>query len=322
MTNSYNPLKILLCLALAPCCFGDAPTVALGPHTTVSGVWLTEHDIQRNTSMDVAVFRSIPYAVPPVGKLRFAPPQPQPLWNGTFNATPFGSICTQLLGGNEDCLSLTVHVPRSILERSNRSVLAPIVFYIHGGGLTIGSGAFEQFSHFSAFAGGDGCVAVVINYRLNIFGFLAVPELAKEQGGFTGNFGIQDQLLALQWTQQYGRAFGGDPDRVTVAGQSSGGTSIFALMASPMSRGLFRAAISFSGSPNITMDATEKFAQDAPIVAALNCTNRVASVVVDCLRNASSETLLNAVPESWNTPGIFGLENLMANGRNFAGLGG
>jgi hypothetical protein len=177
----------------------------------------------------------------------------------------------------------------------------------------------------------SGVVGVTISYRLNIFGFLAIEELSREQGGTSGNFGLKDQQVALAWVRDNIAAFGGDPERVTVIGQSSGGTSIFALMSAPSSRGLFQrgrsscerqgllthypqglmlslpclyAAISLSGSPNITMGMAEIETQNRPIVAGAECnvsvdpTERLA-----CLRLADAKTLLAAIPSSWNTPG-------------------
>ena len=282
--------------------------------------------IENNRTVDVAVFRSVPYAAAPIGPLRFSPPVAFPLWQGVRNATEFRHVCVQSNGqeGDEDCLTLNIYVPRTLLEAASSSkppALSPTVFYIHGGSLVAGSGQWEPFGDFAAFAGGGGCVAVTINYRLNIFGFLALRELAEEQGGSAGNYGIMDQQLALHWVQQHIAAFGGDRAQLTVAGQSSGGTSIFALMASPLSRGLFRAAISWSGSPNITMDASTKYDQDAPIVSTLNCTHVGSKKkVVECLRNASVADLINAIPNSWNTPGIFSLANLSKTGRLFGGL--
>jgi carboxylesterase type B len=273
-----------------------------------------------NETRTVAAFLGIPFATPPVGNLRFAPPVANTCWEkGTsYNATYFRSFCMQPdTSGNEDCLYLNIYVPESILKRNDSSKLAPVSFYIHGGGLTGGSGVFEPFSFFSAYAGDEGCVAVTINYRLGVLGFLAHTELRDPATGVIGNYGILDQLLALQWVQSNIKAFGGDPTRVTLGGQSSGGTSIFALMASPMSKGLFHAAVSFSGSPNITLDAPGKLAQDIAIPASVNCSG---ANVAECLRNVSAASLILAMPNSWNTPGLFHMRNLTPAGRDFAGL--
>jgi para-nitrobenzyl esterase len=141
--------------------------------------------------------------------------------------------------GEEDCLYLHVHAPERV---ANGSVTGPVpvMVYIHGGGLMDGGGQFEHLDPLAAHMGPDGVVVVAINYRLNIFGWLTVTELSEESPtGTSGNYGLLDQQLALQWVQTNVARFGGDPDRVTVAGQSSGGTSIFALLGSPASQGLF-----------------------------------------------------------------------------------
>ncbi len=155
-----------------------------------------------------------------------------------------------------------------------------------------------------------GVVVVSVNYRLNVLGFLAVRELAEEDG-WVANQGIADAIAALQWVQKNIGFFGGDKTRVTLMGQSSGGTLIFALFAAPSAAGLFTGAISLSGSPNITMDAMTKQAQDAPIVAAVGCSGpATAAARVACLRNVSADVLGKATPKpSWDTPGIFGWDS-------------
>jgi len=289
-------------------------TVACG---AARGVWITNPDGSR-----VAVWKSLPYAAPPLGDLRWAAPTPPTCWSGTYDASAFRSICVQPGGiGSEDCLYLHVHVPEAVANGSVPDAV-PVWAYIHGGGLMEGSGQFEPVDPFAAHAGPTGVIIVTMNYRLNIFGFLASSELTAASGT-SGNYGILDQQAALRWVRDNVAAFGGDPARVTLGGQSSGGTSIFALLASPASRGLFAAAISLSGSINVSLSLAQAHVQNAPIVAAAGCTlaNATAAQRVACLRGKSVAELAAVVPASWNTPGLWGLELLNATaGMQYAGL--
>ena len=163
--------------------------------------------------------------------------------------------------------------------------------------------------------------AVTLAYRLNIFGFLATAELSEEQGGSSGNYGIEDQQAALRWVQANAAAFGCDAARVTVAGQSSGGTSIFALLSSPASRGLFWAAIPLSGSTNLSLDMRTAEAQNGLITTVAGCgANATAAARVACLRAAPRTALRYAVPRSWGTPGLWGLPKTPL-GQLYAGVG-
>jgi len=197
----------------------------------------------------VRVYKGIPFAAPPVGTLRWKPPQPVKPWTGVRNCTEFGSWCPQpkpILGHelgpmSEDCLYLNVWTP----ARSPDDRLAVMV-WIHGGGCTTGSGA-ASISDGEALAR-QGVVVVTINYRLGPFGFLAHPLLSQEsEHGVSGNYGLLDQIAALKWVQQNIAAFGGDPDRVTIFGESAGALSVCRLMVSPLARGLFHRAIAESG---------------------------------------------------------------------------
>ncbi len=185
----------------------------------------------------------------------------------------------------------------------------PVLVYIHGGGLMDGSGMYE---YMSAFALRANVVVVAVNYRLSIFGWLALDSL-RDTDGSVGNYGLRDQQLALSWTRSNVRVFGGDPGRLTVAGQSSGGTSIFALYSSPLSIGLFDRAISLSGSINISMGTSQAFSQNKVIADMLLCTGVSTS---ECLRNTSVQQLVLAQQNSsWGrTPGIFGLDKTTPKG--------
>jgi para-nitrobenzyl esterase len=197
----------------------------------------------------VVAFKGIPYAAPPVGELRWRSPQPASPWTGTRDATAFGPRCMALPGrglaklvgpASEDCLFLNIWTgAKSSTERR------PVMVWLHGGAFQFGAGA-ELNTDGLRFAA-NGVVLVSLNYRLGVFGFLAHPELDKE-GPRSGNFGLQDQIAALQWIRANIAQFGGDPNRVTLFGESAGANSVGLLMASPRSRGLFQRAIGESGA--------------------------------------------------------------------------
>lgn len=204
----------------------------------------------------VRIFKGIPFAAPPVGGLRWRAPQPVAPWTGTRSAKAFGTNCVQnivperkpwtsefMASGpiGEDCLYLNVWTP------SASAATRPVFVWFHGGGLVEGSGAIPIYDG-TALAK-KGVVVVTINYRLGIFGYFAHPDLTAEAAGRgASNFGYFDQIAALQWVQRNIAAFGGDPSRVTIGGQSAGAGSVHALTASPIARGLFTQAIAHSGS--------------------------------------------------------------------------
>lgn len=200
---------------------------------------------------EVAAFLGIPYATPPVGDLRWRPPQPPSRWRGTRDATHFGAHCYQTLrfadmifqdsGPSENCLFLNVYAPASATAKSK----LPVMFWIHGGGYQGGSGSEPR--HNGDFLPTKGVILVTINYRLGVFGFLATPALAKEGNGAAGNYGLMDMVAALQWVNGNIAAFGGDPQNVTLVGESAGSFSVSLLMASQSARGLFSKAIGESG---------------------------------------------------------------------------
>lgn len=205
------------------------------------------------------IFKGIPYAEPPVGSLRLRAPAPVTPWAETLEATTFGAACPQeseLVAGtrmSEDCLTL------NIWAHDDATSGYPVMLWIHGGAFNLGSSAMGMWE------GGDlardGKVVVVsINYRLGALGFLAIPELqAEDPKKRVGNLGIQDQVEALRWVRQNIRAFGGDPDNVTIFGESAGGISVCALLGAPDADGLFQRAISESGTGcNLFLTATEK----------------------------------------------------------------
>jgi carboxylesterase type B len=263
----------------------------------------------------------IPYAQPPINSLRFQSPIIPTNWgNKNLICDKRKSFCIQPDGtGSEDCLYLDIYASSSNNNNNNN---LPVLFYIYGGGLMSGSTEDNFIPFIDEIENYDnGVIIVQVTYRLNIFGFLASKELSKEQNGSSGNYGIQDQILALKWVQNNIKLFGGDPNLVTIAGQSSGGTSVFALISSPHTKGLYQRAISLSGSPNITMSMSNAEIQNEDIIIKSGCSNEFNSSneVVKCLRKLSVEFLISLIPESWNTPGIWNLPS-DNKGMNFSGL--
>jgi para-nitrobenzyl esterase len=201
----------------------------------------------------VRSFKGVPFAQPPVGDLRWREPQPVKNWSGVRRADTFGPTCMQRLSPNadywfrgdgmsEDCLYLNVWTPAT----SGRAKL-PVLVYIFGGGFQNGDGSEPRYD--GERMAREGIVAVSLNYRTNIFGFFVHPELTRESPHHaSGNYGLLDQVAALAWVQKNIAAFGGDPNRVTIAGESAGSISVSALMASPLSRNLMAGAICESGA--------------------------------------------------------------------------
>jgi len=205
-----------------------------------------------NADSTVRIFRGIPFAAPPVGDLRWRPPQAVKPWKGVRAAVEFGPHCIQgkVFGDivsrgkemSEDCLSLTVWAP----PRAQAKKL-PVYVWFYGGGFAAGSGDEPRYDG-ESFAN-HGIVVVNVNYRLGIFGFFAHPELTKESPhNASGNYGLLDQVAGLEWVRQNIAAFGGDPHKITIGGESAGSLSVSALMASPLSRDLFQQAIGESGA--------------------------------------------------------------------------
>ena len=204
------------------------------------------------TASGIRSFRGIPFAAPPVNELRWRAPQPIKNWEGVRQAVEFGASCMQRpvfgdmefrsKGTSEDCLYLNVWTPaKTAAER------LPVLVYFFGGGLVAGDGS--EYRYDGGSMAGKGIVSVTVNYRLTVFGFMAHPELTTEAPYHSsGNYGFLDQNAALKWVQSNIAAFGGDPSRVTIAGQSAGSRSVTVQMLSPLSKGLFAGAIMESGS--------------------------------------------------------------------------
>src|SRR5579871_1032447 len=198
------------------------------------------------SGVTVRSYKGIPYAAPPVGDLRWKPPQPVKPWKDIRVAKSFPAMCPQFAffpgTQSEDCLGLNVWTPaRSASEK------LPVMVWIHGGGFIIG--ASSQSIYDGEPLASQGIVVVSINYRMGIFGFLAHPGLSKESPqGASGNYGIMDMVAALEWVKRNIGAFGGDPGNVTVFGESAGGTAVCLLMVVPQAQGLFHKVISESAA--------------------------------------------------------------------------
>jgi carboxylesterase type B len=237
-------------------------------------------------------FLGIPYAAPPVGELRWRPPQPAAAWAGVRPATAYGARCAATAGTNgprseaEDCLFVNVQRP----DRA-RSGRLPVYVFIHGGGLVNGS---SNQADMAAIVRQTGMLGVTLNYRLGALGFLALPGLTAE-GGESGNYGFQDQQAALRWVRRNIAAFGGDPHRVTVGGESAGGWSVCGHLTAPASRGLFARAMMQSGSC-FTRTLPEAETDGAAVAAAVGCTDPAATVA--CLRRTPAGRLIDALTQA------------------------
>ncbi len=240
--RSFAPVIVIFAAAVLPALAGDRVKTANGAlESTVA------------PKDGVRSFKGIPFGQPPVGDLRWREPQPVKNWSGARNADAFGPSCMQRLspgadywlrgkGMSEDCLYLNVWTP----AKSGREKL-PVLVYIFGGGFQNGDGSEPRYDGESMAR--KGIVAVSVNYRTNIFGFFVHPELTKESPHHaSGNYGLLDQVAALEWVKKNIAAFGGDPAHVTVAGESAGSIAVSALMASPLSKDLMAAAIGESGA--------------------------------------------------------------------------
>ncbi|MCX7825514.1 MAG: carboxylesterase family protein, partial [Verrucomicrobiae bacterium] len=262
-------------------------------------------------SKDVRVFKGIPFAAPPVGALRWKPPQPVKPWEGVRACTESGPWCPQPkpIAGfappkqSEDCLYLNIWTAAKTPGEKR-----PVMFWIHGGGCTTGSGATPTYDG-TALAR-QGVVVVTINYRLGPFGYFAHPLLSKESPqGVSGNYGHLDQIAALQWVRNNIAAFGGDPGCVTIFGESAGAMSVCRLMISPQAKGLFHRAIAQSGGAHgRNRHLREKRGLLPPmetegerIAAKLGCDK--ADNPLAALRAKSAQELLNA---SMPAQGLYG----------------
>jgi len=241
----------------------------------------------------VCAWLGMPYATPPVGDRRWRRPEPAAPWGKPLKAEKFGERCAQfgLLGtpgktkprGSENCLYLNVYSP-------DPGGKAPVMVWIHGGGLMSGSGGSALYTG-DRLAAAQDVVVVTINYRLGVFGFLAHPGFREEDSdGSVGGYGMMDQIAALKWVRQNIAAFGGDPDNVTIFGESAGGWSVCQLMASPAAKGLFHRAIQQSGNCNQSRPLGQGFAFGKDFADKLGCGS------TDCLRAKPADEIMSVTP--------------------------
>ncbi|XP_030832234.1 cholinesterase 1-like [Strongylocentrotus purpuratus] len=252
-----------------------------------------------NKSVDA--YLGVRYAEPPVGALRFQDPNPY-AYRGNYNATEDQDMCLQMmvldyltdLPGNpiegrdmgEDCLFLSIYTPS---PKVSKNVRAPVMVWIHGGGYLIGSGSSHSYDGVPLVAMSD-IIVVAVNYRLGVFGFLTTGDDVAP-----GNMGMKDQIMALKWVQENIEAFGGDPGRVTIAGQSAGGASVSLHMLSPLSEGLFHRAIMQSGNAicPFAWSPMDVCVEDAhEFAASLNCTTHSSRLMLKCLQEVNADVLL------------------------------
>ncbi len=234
-------------------------------------------------------FLGIPYAKPPVGPLRWAPPQPAAPWHDVRSAAAYGSYCPQPRGlrsptivVDEDCLFISVQRPAG----TPAGAKLPVFVYIHGGGFAFGSSARDGQD---LLVRRDGIIGVTMNYRLGALGFLALPGLTAENGA-AGDDGLLDQQQALRWVRDNIAAFGGDPARVTIGGESAGGWSVCDHLVAPGSRGLFMQAISQSGSC-FSRSLARAQADGASFARTLGCADQASMLA--CLRGKQVVELLD-----------------------------
>jgi para-nitrobenzyl esterase len=248
----------------------------------------------------VRVYKGIPYAAPPLGRLRWRPPEPVPAWTGVKPSNAFGPNSLQgvvwgdidpfAVGVSEDCLYLNVWTPAAPADQARLSTMV----WIHGGGFAAGSGAEPRYD--GAHLAARGIVVVTLNHRLNALGFLAHPELTAESAHrASGNYGLLDCVAALGWVKRNIAAFGGDPGKVTIAGESAGSEAVSALMASPLAKGLFARVIGESAAmfPSPTRAPAPLAKAEAVGVEFMR---KVGAKTLAELRAAPAEAILAAAP--------------------------
>ena len=292
--KQWNILTITLLLVLACACTARAGIGDCTDIQTDKGAVMGKLD-----KTGVCAYKGIPYAAPPVGDLRFTPPQPPAAWTDTLKAGKFGNECLQFpmgLGpaqsvtGSEDCLSLNVWQPASAEAEK-----LPVMVYIHGGGFVTGSGSTDWY-HGRNLAKKGNVIVVTFNYRLGPFGFLAHPAL-KDADGNMGNYGMMDQIQALEWVQKNIGNFGGDAGNVTIFGQSAGALSVSLLTLCPRAKGLFHKAIIMSGSASVLSKTDDDETANGMVAAEKVGCGDVALADV-CLRATDAEFMMTEIKPS------------------------
>ncbi|KAI8504436.1 Carboxylesterase 5A [Branchiostoma belcheri] len=258
----------------------------------------------------VFTFLGIPFAAPPVGDLRFRPPEPVAPWEGVIDATEFGPSCPQDLARvhkvrdfvpfmlpheivSEDCLVLNV-----MTTSLDVSAALPVMVWIHGGSFVSGTGALYNFTALTAY---QDVVVVTVNYRLGAFGFLSTGD-----DNAPGNYAFLDQVEALKWIKSNIRSFGGDPDRVTIFGESAGGVSVSYLAISPTAKGLFHRAISQSGTALTTPTTANPLAAATAQAEEVGCGGQDVGAMMSCLRQTPFQDIVDSASRVARKLGAFG----------------
>ncbi|XP_069696457.1 carboxylic ester hydrolase-like isoform X2 [Periplaneta americana] len=284
----------LICFCLLTAVWADYVDL---PHGRLQG-----HRLLSRKGREIFSFQGIPYAKPPVGELRFQPPQPPEPWTGVLDATKEGPDCMQRplpprpkspeVVGDEDCLYLNVYTPLLPADGEVAELL-PVMFWIHGGGWVAGSGSSDLYG--PQYLLDKEIVLVTINYRLGAFGFFSTGNEVCP-----GNNGFKDQVAALRWVRDNIAAFGGNPDNVTIFGHGAGGASVHYLMLSAAGKGLFHRGISQSGT------ATSLWALPSPgtseisglrLAYYLDCPTEPSSLMISCIREVDAEEIILSISE-------------------------
>jgi len=292
--------KLIVCVLLLflTSCASTTSVPVQTEHGNISGLLAGEDPV-------VTIYKGIPYAAPPVDQLRWKPPQAVKAWKGVRKMEKFGNTCLQTKGWasnkgmKEDCLYLNVWTPAKSQDER-----LPVMFWIHGGGFTQGSGNLNGIP-----LAERGVVLVSINYRLGPLGFFAHPLLSKEsEKGVSGNYGILDMVQALKWVQTNIGQFGGDEDNVTIFGESAGGAAVYILCSSDLTKGLFHKAI--AESPWVTDESIAPLTRPAYDKEAVETTGkRIAKkllgdseVTLAKLRSIDSKELVKKTEKGFRLP--------------------
>jgi para-nitrobenzyl esterase len=260
-------------------------------------------DVRGVLQGQVESFKGLPYATPPVGKLRWMPPQEPENWAGIRDALEFSHMCPQtaddrdgnlVFVGNEDCLYLNVFKPAG-------AQALPVIVFVHGGSNVRGSAGQKGFNDVhlydgSGLAQNGNVVVVTLNYRLGTLGFIAHPRLSATSGyGHSGNYAYMDQIQALKWVQRNIAAFGGDASNVTLFGHSAGAKGVWVHLSSPMSAGLFHRAIVHSGTKEGAVPLQIAHVTGKDLSRNLNCSNASDELELNCMRGKSAKEVVNAL---------------------------
>ncbi|XP_070172352.1 carboxylic ester hydrolase-like [Polyergus mexicanus] len=284
---------VLLCLSFAVLANSDetAPKIKI-PLGGLKGYYKISQNGRKYEA-----YEGVPYALPPIGKLRFKPPRKIPAWIGELPATKSGSSCiqysqqssdpTEKVEGAEDCLYLNIYVP--VREKTENNISMPVLFWIHGGAFQFGSGILYNAKYLMD----SDVILVTINYRLGPMGFLSTEDEV-----IPGNMGLKDQSMALRWVSENIEWFGGDPNKVTLIGLSAGGASVHYHYLSQMSAGLFRGGISFSGTAFNCWTQTENALEKTKKLSALmGCPTTTSRDMIRCLRYRPARAIVQATSE-------------------------